>query len=128
MDDKDIRFVDKKVDESWKDQASREKDKVQPSVKPVNPQGTPPGEARRSQTSPAFFNLLKSLGYQAMIHLGELPHPSTGGRETDVEAARETIDLLLALKEKTGANASSEEMEIFQGVLPELQLKFAEKT
>ena len=63
-----------------------------------------------------------------MIHLGELPHPASGQREADPDAAREAIDLLLALKVKTESNASPEEMEIFQNVLPELQLKFAEKT
>lgn len=130
MGDKDIHFVDKKVDESWKEQAAREKEKSQPASGTVpNPNAaSKPSEAKRPATSAPFLNLLKSLGYQAMIHLGELPHPSTGGRESDLEAARETIDLLLALKIKTDGNASLEELEIFQGVLPELQLKFAEKT
>ena len=129
MGDKDIRFVEKKVDESWKEQAAREKEKSQPApVPPSNAKvSNPPGE-KRPQTSAPFLNLLKSLGYQAMIQLGELPHPATGRRETELEAARETLDLLLALKTKTGGNASPEELEIFQGVLPELQLKFAEKT
>ena len=129
MEDKDIRFTDKKIDESWKEQASREKDRVSPSAassksgadQPPNP------ESKSQPTSAPFLNLLKSLGYQAMIHLGELPHPGSGRPEADLEAARETIDLLLALKNKTGAYASSEEMEIFQAVLPELQMKFAEK-
>ena len=129
MGDKDIRFVEKKVDESWKEQAAREKEKAQPPQgKPSTPGSPAPADAKRPPTSPAFLNLLKSLGYQAMIHLGEIPHPTTGQREADVEAARETIDLLLALKARTGANASLEEAEIFQGVLPELQLKFAEKS
>ena len=124
MGDNDIRFVDKKVDESWKEQAAREKDNSPASaVNPVNPPSPKP-----AATSAPFLNLLKSLGYQAMIHLGELPNPATGRREIDIESARETIDMLLALKTKTGTNASAEEMEIFQGVLPELQLKFAEKT
>ena len=130
MGDDDIRFTDKKVDESWKEQAAREKENSPPAS--VNPQGpkTPnkPAETGSPQTSAVFLNLLKSLGYQAMIHLGELPHPASGQNETDLEAAREAIDLLLALKAKTGANASPEEMEIFQGVLPELQLKFAGKS
>ncbi len=128
MGDKDIRFVEKKVDESWKEQAAREREKSQPASPNSSQSKDAQPEAKRPQTSGPFLNFLKSLGYQAMIHLGELPHPSTGQRETDIEAARETIDLLLALKAKTGTNASPEEAEIFQGVLPELQLKFAQKT
>ena len=128
MEEKDIRFVDKKVDETWKEQAAREKEKTRdPSMNPASAKTQNPSETSPPQTSTLFLNLLKSLGYQAMIHLGELPHPGTGQRETDIEAAREAIDLLLALKAKTGSNASPEEMEIFQNVLPELQLKFAGK-
>ena len=130
MGDNDIRFVDKKVDESWKEQAARDKENnpSSPLKEAHDKTANPSTETKHPQTSAAFLNLLKSLGYQAMIHLGELPHPATGKRETDIEAARETIDLLLALKVKTAGNASIEELEIFQGVLPELQLKFAEKT
>ncbi len=130
MGDADIHFVDKKVDESWKEQAARDKERIAapPSDKPISEKSQNPAEAKTAQTAVPFLNLLKSLGYQAMIHLGELPHPSTGRRETDLESARETIDLLLALKEKTGANTSLEEKEIFEGILPDLQLKFAEKT
>ena len=130
MGDKEIHFVDKKVDESWKEQTAREKDIIQPpSAKPSNDSKSAPSpESKRPPNSAPFLNLLKSLGYQTMILLGELPNPATGQRETDLPAAKETIDLLLALKARTGGNASLEEMEIFQGVLPELQLKFAEKT
>ncbi len=130
MEDKSIHFVDKKVDESWKEQAAREKDISQPPhpKTSLDSKSTHPPESKRPATSAPFLNLLKSLGYQTMIHLGELPHPATGQHETDLPAAKETIDLLLALKARTGGNASIEEMEIFQGILPELQLKFAEKT
>ena len=129
MEDKDIRFVDKKIDESWKEQAVREKERNQPPLPNASSSHAANlSEPKSPQTSLPFLNFLKSLGYQAMIHLGEIPHPATGRRETDIEAARETIDLLRALQDKTGPNTSPEELEIFQGILPELQLKFAEKS
>lgn len=130
MGDKDIHFVDKKVDESWKEQAAREKDTTPLSAgkAPQDEKTSPSAAAKRPPTSVPFLNLLKSLGYQAMIHLGELPHPETGKPEPDLASARETIDLLLALKARTEGAASLEEMQILQGILPELQLKFAEKT
>ncbi len=129
MEDHSIRFTEKKVDESWKEQAAREKDNG-PALSPKASQDPKAGrspEAKRLPTSVPFLNLLKSLGYQAMIHLGELPHPETGKPEPDLASAKETLDLLLALKARTEGTSSPEEMEIFQGVLPELQLKFAEK-
>ena len=118
--EKDIRFAQKKVDEGWKDQAVREKQGM----------GEPRAQSekkRQPQASKPFVNLLSSLGLQAMIHLGEVPNPETHQGETDLKSAREIIELLIALKAKTQGNASPEESEIFESLLPELQMKFARK-
>lgn len=123
MDSKDIRFSEKKVDESWKDQATRDREAAAPAPKAA--EGARSSAA--SKTSKAFVNLLSSLGYQAMFHLGEIPDPQTGQAEVNLEAAKEAIDLLAAIKEKTANNLSPEEAEIFQQILPELQIKFSQK-
>ncbi len=60
------------------------------------------------------------------MHLGEIAGPD-GSREVDLQAAKEIIDLLIAIKEKTAGNTSAQENEVFESVLPGLQLKFAEK-
>ena len=61
-----------------------------------------------------------------MMHLGEIPNPETQKREVNLEAAREIIDLLGQLKEKSQGNLSAEEMDFFNSLLPELQLKFSQ--
>jgi hypothetical protein len=115
----EIRFNQKKVDESWKDQVGKEKSAVQPvaasSSKPKAP----------SKTSQPFLGLLSSLGYQAMMALGEMP--GAPGQEPDLGAAKELIDLLIAIREKTSGNLSAEELQVFENLLPELQMKFAQK-
>lgn len=62
-----------------------------------------------------------------MMHLGEVPYAETGEKETNLQAAREMIDLLIAIKNKTAGNLSDEEMQAFETLLPELQMKFAGK-
>ena len=62
-----------------------------------------------------------------MFHLGEIADPQTGQAEVNLEAAKEAIDLLSAIKEKSVNNLSAEEAEIFQQILPELQIKFSQK-
>lgn len=119
-DEKEIRFAEKKVDESWKDQVGKEKSTVQPSA--------PPSSKSKPVTSKPFLNLITSLGYQAMLHLGEIPDPGTGQKEVNLGAAKEIIDLLIAFKAKTAGNLTPEETEVFESLLPELQMKFAEKT
>ncbi len=119
--EKEIRFTEKKVDESWKEQTSRDKEI---SAKSRQPETRKPVAAK---TSKPFLNLLTSLGIQAMMHLGEIPSPDTRLKEPNLEAAREIIDLLLAIKEKTEGNLSPEEKEVLESLIPELQMKFSQK-
>lgn len=124
--DKDIRFTEKKVDDSWKEQAAREKGAQQPrEQKKDAPRQAPPPEL--PEDSPVFFNFVSSLGYQAMMHLGEIPNPSTGKNEVHLEAAKEIIDLLIELKKKSKGNTGGKENDFFDNLLPELQLRYSQK-
>ena len=116
--DKEVRFTEKKVDESWKQDVGRDRNKAKPEPKVAPP---------NSSSSPNFANFLTSLGYQTLIHLGELPYPETQEHRVDLEAAKETIDLLVLLESKTRGNLSPEEEQIFKTLLPELQMKFVAK-
>lgn len=122
MSEKEIKFTEKKVDDSWKDQVSKEK-----GTAPLSqaPEGSP--RKNSPKTLKPFISLLSSLGYQAMFHLGEIPNPETQQPEINLEAAKEIIDLLLALKDKTEGHLSPEESEVFSTLLPELQLKFSQR-
>lgn len=111
--DKEVRFTEKKVDETWKQDVGREKGKPEP-------QATPKQALR-------FADFLASLGYQTLMHLGELPYPETQNRRVDLEAAKETIDLLALLESKTRGNQTPDEEKIFKTLLPELQMKFVAK-
>ncbi len=124
--DKDIRFTDKKVDDSWKEQAAREKGIQQPREQKKEParQTQSPAPA---ETSAVYFNFVTSLSYQAMMHLGEIPNPSTRKNEVNLEAAKEIIDLLVEFKKKSQGNTSDQERDFFENVLPELQLRYAQK-
>jgi hypothetical protein len=116
--DKDIKFPEKKVDSSWKEQIS--KDRISAPI-PLAEGSVSSGKA----TSVAFMNFLKSLATQALMSLGEIPNPMTGQSEVDLATAKEMIDLLILLKQKTAGNCSAEESAIFNSFLPELQLKFS---
>ena len=118
--DKDIKFPEKKVDSSWKEQTT--KDRLDAPTKVVSP---PPSGGK--PTSHEFMNFLKSLATQALMSLGEMPNPMTGQSEIDLATAKEMIDLLSVLKKKTEGNCSHEENTIFNSFLPELQLKYSQQ-
>ncbi len=76
----------------------------------------------------SFASFLLSLATTGMVHLGEIPEPSTGQKTEDLEAARQMIDILGILKEKTEGNLSAEESHLLENVLYELRLKFMGKS
>jgi hypothetical protein len=125
--DKDIRFTEKKVDESWKEQA--ESVKVQAAAaKPAqgSAAGKPAPKAKPAETSKTFLSLVQSLGYQALMNLGEIPNPMTQQTELNPEGAKEAIDLLIALRDKTQGNLSDDEKKMLETLITQLQIKFSQ--
>lgn len=125
---KDIRFAEKKVDESWKEQIDRDRQRnsgapaVSPPIQP-SPSASRP-QPQELPTSPEFLNLINTLIYQALFHLGEIPEAQ--GAEVNLEAAKEAIELLRAIQMKTAGNLSKQESAMLGAALPELQMKFAQ--
>lgn len=133
--EKDIHFTQKKIDESWKqkvdgekgveDAVSKEKEKQQKETEKKAPGAT--GKAKSAKRQPPKMNFgifLSSLGLQALIHLGEIEHPETKRKEKNLDAVRETIDLLQILKDKTEGNRTPDEDKLLQVLIADLQMKY----
>ncbi len=86
------------------------------------------GEARPAgQDSPiAFTPFIIGLASTALIHLGETANPETGRTERNLELARESLDLLSMLREKTRGNLTEEEDRLFNTLLTDLRLRYVE--
>ena len=93
---------------------------------PATPAAAPPADAPKR--SPLFENLIRSLGQNAALLLGGYADPRTGQPVLDLEGAREVIDMLDALREKTRGNLSPEEDTLLIDVLGNLKLAFMEMT
>ncbi len=78
---------------------------------------TPPLEA-------SFSMLIMSIASSALISMGLSPNPQSGKLESDKQVARFNIDLLTVLKEKTKNNLNSEEQDLLNHILQDLQIKF----
>lgn len=72
----------------------------------------------------SFSMLVMSVASSAAFALGLSPHPQTGEIQKDKDMARFNIDLLVILKEKTKNNLSSEESQLLEHLISDLQLKF----
>ena len=73
-----------------------------------------------------FFNYVASLGFQAMIFLGEVPNPITNQTDKNLQQAKFLIDTLTLIREKTVGNLTKEEGELINGSIYELQRRFVE--
>jgi hypothetical protein len=76
--------------------------------------------------SPAFENLVRMLGSNAAMVLGAYADPRTGQPVIDPEAARELIDMLDALREKTQGNLAPEEDTLLLDLLGKLKMTYLE--
>ena len=96
--------------------------------KPATPSAipTPTAPADAPKRSPAFENLIRSLGQNAAMLLGGYADPRTGQPVLDLEGAREMIDMLDVLREKTRGNLAPEEDNLLLDVLGNLKLAFME--
>ena len=75
-------------------------------------------------TSPAFLRLLDMLAQTAALYMEGFPDPATGRRQVDLAGARQIVDSLLSLREKTRGRLSFEETDAIEGLLGELQIAF----
>jgi hypothetical protein len=76
--------------------------------------------------SPAFENLIRMLGSNAAMVLGGYNDPRTGQPMIDPEAARELIDMLDALHEKTAGNLHPEDDNLLIDLLGKLKMTYLE--
>jgi hypothetical protein len=74
-----------------------------------------------------FLALISGLASNAMQHLGKVMNPLTGKVERNLDLARETIDLLRMLREKTKGNLSDRETRSLEALLSSLQLNYVDE-
>jgi hypothetical protein len=75
-----------------------------------------------------FYTFVLSLGSSAFVHLGEAPDPETGQpTPANLALAKQTIDILDMLREKTRGNLTPEEEKFMENLLTDLRLRYVEK-
>lgn len=82
-----------------------------------------PGEPKPNKV---FMNFLSGLVQQALMQLGQMENPFTGGRDLDLEGARYTVELLAVIQEKTKGNLSGQEDRALTEALRELKMSYVE--
>lgn len=71
-----------------------------------------------------FQNFILSLSTSALIQLGEVEDPHTNRITKNLPLAKQTIDLLGMLKEKTKGNLSADEERLMDHILYDLRMRY----
>ena len=72
-----------------------------------------------------FTTFVVSLSHSALVHLGDAPQ-ADGTIERQLAMARQTIDILTILHEKTKGNLTGAEERLLNQVLFDLRMRFVE--
>ena len=84
-----------------------------------------PGAGARRDLPPADFTMLVNmLVTNAMVFLGQMPAPGSQQYMRNLPQAQHMVDLLMVLREKTRGNLTSDEDQMMQDLLPQLQMAY----
>jgi len=75
----------------------------------------------------SFVSLVLMLATGAMQQLGLVENPITKKKESNLNLAKITIDILSILKEKTKGNLDKEEDGFLDGLLYDLRMKYVKE-
>ncbi|HUP49548.1 MAG TPA: DUF1844 domain-containing protein [Thermoanaerobaculia bacterium] len=118
------------------DPARRRSETPAPPAQEPRPQPRQEGEGDRRRSvaekaaSPgtAFANFIEPLIAQAYMNLGMLPNPYSPQAKPDPAAARQMIEILTLLQQKTAGNLTPEEDDFLTTHIGELKLAFVKRT
>lgn len=83
----------------------------------------------RNQAAPIdFTTFVLSLASSAFVHLGDAPHPESGKVEPNLLLAKQTVDILGMLQEKTQGNLTPEEERFLRSLLSDLRLRYVARS
>ena len=101
-------------DKSEKTEVGKDKDKEKPK------------EEKGSAPLPEinFSSFLLSLSSSVLLHLGEIADPQSGENKKDLLLAKQSIDIINLLQEKTKGNLTQEEEKLLEHLLYDLRMRF----
>ena len=109
------------IDEDWKSQVEAEKE----ALKKEDTEGGEETSAPIGEMPPASLELLIStLATEAMVAMGQIPHPVTQEAAVNPGHARYVIDMLEVLQKKTKGNLEPHEDTMLTDLLHQLRMLF----
>jgi hypothetical protein len=71
-----------------------------------------------------FATFIFSLNSSALMHLGVIEEPGTGNKVKNLPLAKQTIDILGVMEEKTRGNLTEDEDNLLRNILHDLRIMY----
>jgi len=71
-----------------------------------------------------FATFIFSLNSSALVQLGMMEDPTTGQKSENLPLAKQTIDILSMLEEKTKGNLDADEAAMLKNILYDLRIHY----
>jgi hypothetical protein len=114
------------IDKRTTTEAAGKKEKEKKETKA--PEKEAQKEAKAEQPPPlpeiTFSAFVYSLSTSALVHLGEIPEPITEKMDKNLPLAKQTIDILGILQEKTKGNLTQDEENLLNNFLYDLRMRY----
>ena len=128
---KDRRTVGRDVDESEKQSAPE----AEPAAETPEQPAEPTDEAASDEEQPSetllpevnFPTFVISLNVSALYHLGAIEDPETKQKNKNLPMAKQTIDILSMLEEKTKGNLTDDEANLLKNILYDLRIIYVKE-
>jgi len=101
-------------------------EKAQATETPEKPP-TDPADQQPPLPEINFATFVVSLNASALLHLGAIEDPTTGQTEKNLPMAKQTIDILSMLEEKTAGNLSKDEENLLKNILYDLRIIYVKE-
>lgn len=126
--EKSFQVVDKRrFDASGKERESGGESPTPPPGPNTNEFTMRDSPAESNEEPVAFTSFIMSLATQTLVQIGDMKPPPGMEIPIDLEAARQTIDILSMLQHRTRGNLSQEEARFFEEILHSLRISYVNK-
>lgn len=115
----------KNKDEDLKvDASSEKKAKEKETMSTASESDTMKGSQLPEMNFPTF---IMSMNASALVHLGVIEDPASGKKEKNLPLAKQTIDILNMIEEKTRGNLSEDEGKMLKSILYDLRIIYVKE-
>ncbi len=123
---KDRRIFGQEEEEQGEKEEKAESTEAQ--EQPQEEEPVPEAEEEAAQLPEINFQtFVFSLNASALVQLGVMDDPATGGTEKKLSLAKQTIDILSMLQEKTKGNLTDEEDNPLKNILYDLTIRYVKE-